>query len=551
MRLAFSILLIGMTTDLLAQEFDPILEEDRRRELEARTNTLGTFTEGSAAPDPGPAQERFGPCFQIDELTVIGADLLTPDEIAAITGRYVPRCMQGADIQAVMRELDGLYADRGFITSKTYIPPQNLQSGSLTLEMLEGRVENVLMVDANEQVGTPHGERQLQTAFPDARGELFQLRDFEQGLDQMNRLQSVDATLRLVPGNDVGGSIVVVQRLQEDPLRGYVRLDNQGSETTGKNRLSFDLEYDDLFGANDAWSLGYAGTQNTNALSLNGSVPYGYWTFRGELSYSEYLTQLSDVSEIFGTSRSISIDANVVTSRDQTTKTDWSFGLDVRRSERDINGVPLTPQKLTTVSGGFRHLQLGENARNSFDGTLSLGMPLFNADRDDPDDADDVPNAQFFKISGGWQRQAGIEGVGTWVSDLRGQWSPHVLYSFEQISLGSGSTVRGYTQAEASGDQGIYWRNDLYFGSDVWSFLPADAANHMAANAQLYGFFDIGATRDLARDVTERAAGFGLGMAYYNGPVTFTAVIGTPLVEDNDWGLGDPVVELRLDVKVF
>ena len=545
--------LYGLTpTSVIAQAaLDPILEEERRRNLEQRTNELGTLERRGGAPDPGPPQEALGPCFQIDRLTVEGVTLLSPMELAAITAKYVPKCMQGADIQAVMRELDATYADRGYITTKTYIPAQNLQQGTLILSVLEGRVEDILLIDDEKQIESKRGERQLSTAFPKSRGELFQLRDFEQGLDQMNRLASVEAVLKLQPGAEPGGSYVIVQRVQNDPVRGYLRLDNQGSKSTGRNRLSFDLEVDDLIGANDTWTLGYVGSENTNALSLVGSVPYGYWTFRGDLSYSEYLTPLNTLSELFGTSYSAGLNANYVLNRDQSSKTELSFGLQVRKSDRFINDARLTPQDLTTLNFGIKHLQLGERARHSFDATLTLGTSLFGADSDSGDLGRDIPRAQFIKVGAGWQRQGALGELGTLVTDVRLQFSPHTLYGSEQMVLGSYSTVRGYNAAVASGDSGTYVRNDLYLTPDVWNFLPTALGENLAQNAQFHLFLDAGVTRDRARETTEKAAGFGLGLSYYHKRFTLSGIFGAPLMENNSFDIGDPVAQIRIDLKSF
>lgn len=545
-------LLMGAAHPLLAQQVsDPILEEENRRQLEQRTNELGTMERRGAAPDPGPAQARGGPCFQIDRLTVEGATLLSPDQLLAITGKYVPNCMQGADIQAVMRELDAAYADQGYITSKTYIPAQNLQSGELILSMLEGKVEDILLIDAEKQIQSKRGERQLETAFPGAEGELFQLRDFEQGLDQMNRLASVEAILKLQPGEEAGGSYVIVQRVQEDRVRGYVRLDNQGAESTGRNKLSFDLETDDLFGVNDSWNFGYLGSENTNALSISGSIPYGYWTFETDLSYSEYLTPLNALSELFGTSSSAALKGRYVAHRDQTTTTELNFGLRVRKSDRFINDVRLTPQNLTTLSVGGKYLRLGDKARNSYDATLTFGTSFFGADVDDPDTESDIPRAQFFKIDAGWQRQGALGQVGTLVTDLRAQWSPHTLYGSEQMSLGSFSTVRGYDVSVATGDMGLYMRNDLYLTPEIWSFLPDKVEGKVAQKAQTHLFLDAGVTRDRARDVTEKAAGLGVGVSYYTNRITFSGAVGVPLIEEGSLELGDPVVQVRVDLKAW
>lgn len=533
---------------VLAQDGDPLLEQQRIQELERRTNELGTFQQRGGVPNPGPPQAANGPCFQIQQLTVEGVTIFTPNEIAAITSRYVPKCMQGADIQAVMREIDGTYADRGYITAKTYIPPQNLTEGQLLLSVVEGVVEGIFLLDATREIDTPRGNRQVYTAFGKPVGGAFQLHDFEQGLDQMNRLKSVDAIMQLQPGTIVGGSYVLIQRLQSDRFRGYARVDNMGSRATGRNSFALDAEVDDLFGANDTWTLGVSGSKNTNALSVSGSVPFGYVTLSMNIGYSEYLTPLSSFSEIFGSTETAGLNIDYLVSRNQMTTTTLSFGASVRRADRYINATLLTPQNLTTVDFGIRHLRLSEAARNSFDATLTFGLRALGADL--PSASIGAPVPQFAKISLGWQRQGAIGIFGTLVQDLRLQWSPDILYGAEQMSLGSFSTVRGYESSVGVGDSGAVLRTDLYLDPAWWTApFPNEIAARLAASTQMHLFFDTGIVWDAARHTREGAAGLGVGVIWSRDQFNVTGIVAVPLVDGKGLRVGDPVVQLRVEVK--
>ena len=531
-----------------AQDGDPLLEQQRIEELERRTNELGTLQQRGSAPDPGPAQASSGPCFPIQQLTVEGITILTPEEFAAITSRYVPTCMQGADIQAVMRAIDATYAERGYITAKTYIPPQNLTEGSLNLSVVEGIVEDVFLLDATSEIDSPRGRNQIFTAFGNPVGRAFQLRDFEQGLDQMNRLKSVEAIMQLQPGAEIGGSYVLIQRLQSDRFRGYARIDNMGSESTGQNTFALDAEVDDLFGSNDTWTLGLSGSQNTNALSISGSMPFGYLTLGMNIGYSEYLTPLSSFSEVFGATETVGLSVDYLIARDQLTTTTLSFGAAVRRADRYINATQLTPQNLTTVDFGVRHLRLSEAARNSYDATLTFGLRALGADR--PSDTEGAPDPQFAKISLGWQRQGALGTAGTLVQDLRLQWSPDILYGAEQMSLGSFSTVRGYENSVAVGDSGAVLRTDLYLDPAWWTAPFTDeAAAQLASSTQVHVFLDSGVVWDAARHTKEGAAGLGVGVIWSQGLFNVTGIVAVPVLEGRDLRVGDPVVQLRVDVK--
>jgi hemolysin activation/secretion protein len=237
--------------------------------------------------------------------------------------------------------------------------------------------------------------------------------------------------------------------------------------------------------------------------------------------------------------------------RNQNTTTELNFSLQSRQSDRFINNVQLVPQNLTTLSFGVKHLRLGETARNSYDMTFTFGTKLFGADIDESGIGSDIPRAQFSKVSAGWQRQAALGQAGTLVTDLRMQWSPDTLYSTEQLSLGSLSTVRGYEASVANGDMGVYLRNDLYLTSDIWGFLPDETAARVAQKTQSHVFFDMGATYDYASEKTKTAAGFGLGISYAHRRFNVSGTVGFPVVEDAEVGVGEPIFQLRVDAKAW
>lgn len=529
---------------------DPLQEQAREKQLEDRRKRLDTFQERAKAPD-APAQAAGGPCFEVDKINVLGVEVLPPKLVGALIGKYVPGCLQAADIQSLMRGLDALYADRGYITAKTYIPPQNIASGELTLEIVEGRVEGLYLVDKKGLNETGRGKAKLKTAFPTVPGEVLQLRKLEQGLDQMNRLASVEAKMRLQPGQTVGGSAIIIQRIQGDRFRGNLRLDNLGSKSIGKDQIAFDFALDDALSLNDTWSLGYSGAEKSNALSFSGSIPYGRATFTLNAGYSEYQVPLTALAELFGTTRTAGFEAKFLAHRDQSSTTDLKVALNVNKSDRYINAARLTPQNLSSLTLGTSHIVQNGPVKNSFDLGTKIGLKSFDADRDIKGISKATPHAQFVKLEGGWLRQQSMGETGTLVQDLRFQFAPHALYSAEQMSLGSYSTVRGYETAEAVGDVGFYIRTDFYLGQKLWSPQSNGAPAPFLTDWAPFVFMDNGLTYDYALKRKQVAGGFGLGANYEKGRVKGSILLAAPFMSKNKFDVGSPVLTLKLEAKLF
>lgn len=93
--------------------------------------------------------------------------------------------------------------------------------------------------------------RQFLTIFPGVQGSVLQLRDIEQGLEQLNRLPSNNAAMRIEPGAKAGASRVLISNVQKRTWRLSAGVDNLGQESTGLAQYTLGFEKDNFLGCND------------------------------------------------------------------------------------------------------------------------------------------------------------------------------------------------------------------------------------------------------------------------------------------------------------
>lgn len=157
-------------------------------------------------------------------------------------------------------------------------------------------------------------------------GAPLNLRDLEQGLDQINRLRSVDVTADVAPGSVQGASRIILRSNAGQPHWGLdLSLDNLGSIATGRDRKVIGLSLDSPLQLNDALNLGFSETLNhgprfSRSNSLFYSVPYGYWTLSAFASHIEYRAPIKlSTTTLYGSGRTdqLSLRADRVLWRDQ------------------------------------------------------------------------------------------------------------------------------------------------------------------------------------------------------------------------------------------
>ena len=440
-------------------------------------------TRAGSAPTP-PIPGRDAPsalCLDIGDISVDGVALLRLRTVDAVIAPFKGQCLGLSGINAVLEAVTFAYVDKGYVAARAYLPKQDLSDGELEIVVVEGRLETIVM---NGDPSALPGQKA--TAFPGMTGRALNLRDIEQGLDQMGRLRSVDAQMQIAAGSEQGASVLEVTRRADRPWHGSVGINNNGSAATGENILSFDVGFDDALGHNDSLSFGYQRSMtrfpltpsgerpNGDTLTLGFEIPYGYWTFGLSGMRNFYRSQITGalgVIETSGSSTNLSATADWLVFRNQTAKTTLSAGLTWKDTQSFVLGslVDVSSRSLSVLNVSLSDSRqlFGGQATASFG--VQQGLPIWGA-FDDATAPSGAPLGQFRKydVSLGFSRDwsVGAHGLSYWGA-LTGQWSRDLLFGSEQMSIGGRSSVRGSESGVLFGNRAAYLRNEF-----TWK-LPA------------------------------------------------------------------------------
>lgn len=451
-------------------------EQERLREAQILRKTTRAPSGNAVAP---PEVTTSGPgetCISVNSISVGGAKLIPGDEVRRTAARFEGQCLGLAALNSVLEALTYLYVERGYIASRAYLPEQDLSDGSLDVSVIEGSLEDITL---NGKIPT---DNRIATAFPGMRSKPANLRDIEQGLDQINRLRSSKATIALQSGKEQGGSVLDVKVEQGRPWHASLSSDNLGGVATGIYQSRADFGLDNLFGINDEWQFGYQRSMdhhplffsnerpNSNTLTGSLSIPYGYWTVGINGSWSDYHSSLAgplSAIDTSGGSKSLSPYISRILYRDQTSKT-WATGrLTWKETDNFLLGsrIDVSSRVLSVASFELGH------SRQLFGGQASAsvgyhrGLDILGA-FDDATAPDGSPRGQFDKVTAslGYFRTQDV-GASTMIlsTNVSGQWSPDPLFGSEQMSLGGYSTVRGVREAVLYADKAVLMRNELSF----------------------------------------------------------------------------------------
>lgn len=543
----------GLCAALLAgQATAQATADDRTRLLRDRDRAAleaAAAQEQAGLPiEPGQSfQPVTEPCFVFTDIDVEGVESLMVDTVSGLVAPFVNSCMGATAIDAILQAITQAYLDKGLITSRAYLPEQDPASGRLLIVVVEGVIEDVAFAKIEDGQAAPGPKRRFASAFPTEPGKILNLRDLEQGIDQMNRVPSAQAQLDIAPGATVGGSILQVAYADEDRTRGRFTFGHATRATGYEQTASLLFEHDNLLGINDTFFLGLSGAQTSNTLSTSFSFPVGYLTVTADANYSESVTQLTPTTELFEPETEASLTASWLIARDDRVKSYVEASLGWSFNERFINATALTPQDFRTISIGYR--------REIFDGpqyfTWSATITTGEVTSDTSGIVPGVgPQAHFKTLDFSAAFQQGFDSGDSLFMTWSGQAADGPLFSQHQFSIGGRSNLRGINSTSVSGDYGLSLTSEYKTSLARLLGRTLPEGSHIA-RLQPFAFLDAGMTHNRSSGVTSRGIGIGVGAKYPFRQNSVDFYIGVPVLDTGALRSNGPEIGLNLSVKVF
>ena len=549
-----------------AQSINPPIPEDRDRlpqpqPLPPATNPL----DGSIDAPPIPESVLDIPgTVVVEEFVFVGSTVFSQAElnkaIASYTGKPISfaRLVQAADV------ITQLYVDRGYITSGAYLPEQNLSSGKLKIQIVEGSLAdieinltkgrlnpNYIRNRIENKVATPLNINRLQSAL-----QLLQLNPLVESLNA-----------ELSAGIKPGTNSLKVSVVGADTFSLRARLNNERNPSVGTFERGIQLTEANLFGIGDELDFGFFNTDGSDRYEVGYKLPLnsrdGTLDFQLRLSDNEIVEADFEEVDIDIKSHSYSATWRQPVIQKATPEVSQEFALDITASRRESETSILnTPQAISAgvsqegeirtsvISLGQEWLQRNRRQVIAARSQFTLGLDAFDATV-----SNNEPDSQFIA----WRGQASYlrllstpkssSAIGsTMLLRSQLQLAADPLVPTEQFSLGGVSTVRGYRQDALLTDNGFFAAAELR--------LPIARFSQLNANLQFSPFVDFGVGWNTDDEETNFSTLLGTGVGFIlQTEERFSARIdwGLPLInnESEDNTLQESGVYFQLQYNLF
>lgn len=580
MKYVASFFLVILPFSLLAQDpvpTDQLLKQSEQRQIIIDKQLNPQLEEKArvvTSPISKQIEDQSSVCFPVNklQLTILNGIALSPrfsafvgDALTTAGIRYKKNddfqytllpdagqspCLSAVAVQNLNTDIQNRLISEGWVTSRVLAPDQSLSDEQLILSLSEGVLTHIY-VDTKGSDRTHASRANTWTAFPIKKGEPLNLRDLEQGLENLRRLPTASAEISIIPGQEPSTSDVEVKWSQRSfPIRVSISVDDSGSKSTGKNLSTLGLAWDNLLRLNDILSASYtqnltSGTKTQNpqggsdhgetySYALNYSFPLGYWLIDAGVSHYFYDQVTAGVNRNYhytGESDQASANLSRVLYRDNQHKLRASVGVWRKVAKSFIDDAEIDVQRRRTAGWKVSLSQRSYFKSGVFSGTLGYkrGTRAFGA-MPAPEELfnEGTAKSQIWVVDFDWQMPFGLGNTKfNSQTSFHGQLNKVKLTPQDKISIGGRYTVRGFSGLKSlSADRGWYVRENL-----AWLYSDSH---------QLYLGLDVGrVSGESAKALPEQTlSGTVLGLKgqhKYYGNWHYDVFLGTQLKNPDDF----------------
>jgi hemolysin activation/secretion protein len=450
------------------------------------------------APESAPAPKEE-PRFYVREYRVEGARKLRKLEVEEAVYPFMGPGRTAGEVEMARQALEKAYHDKGFQTVSVLIPSQDPRRGIIRMEVVESKVARLRVVGAKWYLPS-----RIRTEVPSlAEGKVPDFKQVEKEIVAVNRSSDRRVTPELRPGMEPGTVEIDLKVEDSLPLHGSLELNNRYSQDTTPLRLNAALSYGNCFQAGHTAGVNIQLAPENTDDSLAWS---GYYLARVSDSISlmvQGTKQNSDISSISGTTVGgrgdiIGLRALIDLPAARGFQQSFNLGMDYKNLDEDVVIGPITlssPVEYYPLSAAYAASWLADGRFTELNTSVTLNLRGLGSDQLDYAVRRYGSSGSFIILRADAAHTHDLKNGSQLFAKVQGQLANQPLSNSEQIAAGGLSTVRGYLEATALGDNGIFgtaeFRTPSLIGNATAGRSPDDEWRfHVFADAGVVGIHD-------------------------------------------------------------
>ena len=396
----------------------------------------------------------------VNSIEVAPSEILTKEEINKAIQSLVGRNVFIEDIQKAIDNINNLYAEKGFVTARAFLPEQTVENGHIYIALTESKIGNIT-VEQNRWTKDGYITRRL----PEKEGQLFDIVELEKDVLDFNRYnEGVKLSANLKAGQKPGTTDIELVADENFPFHVMGIMDNAGRYNTGSLRGGAMLYADSLFGHRDRMSLGSYFSKGAQSPFADYNFPVNKKDGRVGFMYSSTFAKIK-----YGDLRDLGIGSNayqyslyysqpIVRKPGFELKTYAAANYKRARTYSDVSILDDWIKGVDNVTSLEFALQMRKDTKRGiwyFNQDAYYAIPILNSQRDN----------NYFKYSGSLVRLHDFSHgfIGQLRSNYQVVPGDKQIPYLDQMQTGGLATVRGYSEGLMIGKNGYFVSGELMF----------------------------------------------------------------------------------------
>jgi hemolysin activation/secretion protein len=438
-----------------------------------------------ALPPQAPAGEAQGqqaaqaPAvrFVLREFHLRGNTVLTPFQIANVTDPYMGKPMDEKALGALLAAVRMRYQDKGYSLVSLGFPSQDVGQGKLTIDVVEPKLAKVQIVQGADAPVTRERVQGLMSFFGLREGAVLSTASLERVMFALNDTPGVGAKAALSPAGDEGVYNVSIQTAAKRAWDASITVDNQGSRSAGRWRVSGLARLNNPLGIGD--NLDVQGLLTSGAAVKVGRVAYelpvAYTPARLSVAYAEVAYDIGgEFADLqpFGSARVIETNLSYPLLRSRTRTLMARIGAEQKNLRDEYAATSLLPRedkRIHGVSAGLNYESRDNFLGGGFNGASAvfrwgqLKLESEQARLQDEAQGELATGGRFGKAEVQYSRLQAVVPRLTAYASISQQHATRNLDPAEKMTLGGPRGVRAYPTAEGPSDEATLLNTELRF----------------------------------------------------------------------------------------
>lgn len=419
----------------------------------------------------------------ISHILFVGNTVFSDKKLSRLVG-IQHKTVTLAELNAALYRITTYYHEKGYILAHAYLPIQAVHQGDLTVRIVEGNIETVVLENHSTV---------LASTIRSILGAHFKIgrplnnNAANRAVKILQRMPGIlYASANLKPGSTPGTTIVTMSVLPGRQVTGNVGANNYGTRFSGKYQTYGAVNINNITHHGD--QIGLQGSVSKDDLMDNARV---FWEFpitngglRSGISLTKATYQVGDSLsslDAHGESNAITWYGRYPLYLAPLSQVNFDYSFDHRWLIDHVDAIASTVPKnidavVVTLSGSWMDELFYGTTTWSIANTLGT---LSIKDSEDllTDGTTAKTNGQYDKMVFLLSRDQPLLRQWSLYLSGNGQWSNKNLDASEQITLGGPYAIRAYPTGEAGGDEGVYGtvelRNQLFYWLRMSVFYDA------------------------------------------------------------------------------